>query len=387
MNELSERREASQMGKTKNFSTKTFLYQKNMLSEEKIGGSGYRKDIKDDDRTIPIVVVHGTPYEMGYHLGYLMKAEIQESVPKVISEFKKHMRISNKALREIWSITAAYTDDRFEQELIGLAHGAEISLEVLQEIHCFPLLMPYSCSSIAAWGKATQDGHLYQTRDLDWDMAVNAHEFPCIVMYFPIQGIPHVIPTFAGMIGANTGMNIKGLVLTEMGDSSEEEMPYQLHAPHFTTFFRTLLYDASSLRQALEIFGNLPKTKRYHYVFGDGQVEKRAVKIRTNNSKEISIWNDNDPTDEFAPNVLSNVVYNDEGRGAFSTIKNEYGDLNAEKMIDLANEIAIRGANVLNVVYDAAVLKLWVSYAHNRQEAFERPYFFVDLKEHFIREV
>ena len=29
------------------------------------------------------------------------------------------------------------------------------------------------------------------------------------------------------------------------------------------------------------------------------------------------IWKDNDPTDEFAPAVLEQVVYNDEGRGAF----------------------------------------------------------------------
>jgi len=374
------------MDETKDFRGKS----QKIISPEEVGGNGYRTDVKDGDRLIPIITVSGTPYEMGYHLGHLMKTEIQEFVPKVVSEFKKQMRISNKALREIWSIMASYTDNRFEQELIGLAYGAEISLEALQAIHCFPLLLPYSCSSIAAWGKATQDGHFYQTRDLDWDMTVNAHEFPCIVMYFPTQGIPHVVPTFAGMIGANTGMNIKGLVLTEMGDSSEEEMPYQLHAPHFTALFRTILYDANSLSQVLEIFSKSPKTKRYHYVFGDGQVEKRAVKIRTNNSKEISIWNDNDPTDEFAPNVLFDVVYNDEGRGAFSTIKDEYGNLNIEKMIALANKIAIHGVNVLNVVYDATTLKLWISYAHNGQEAFERPYFFVDLNatsKHFTEEV
>ncbi|MCL4408532.1 MAG: C45 family peptidase [Thermotogae bacterium] len=366
------------MGKTKDFSTGTFLYQKDTLSAIEIGGNGHRRDIKNDDRTIPIVVVQGTPYEMGYHLGSLMKEEIQRFVPKIVLKFKRQLHISGKILQKIWSITSAYTDNRFEQELIGLAEGSETPLEFLQALHCFSLLMPYSCSSVAVWGKATEDGHLYQTRDLDWDISTNAHEFPCIVAYFPEHGFPHVIPTFAGMIGANTGINAKGLVLTEMGDSPEEEMPYYLYAPHFTSFFRTILYDASSLSQTLEIFESFPKTKRYHYVFGDGQVEKRSVKICANNS-EVSIWNDNDPTDEFAPNVLSDVVYNDEGRDAFSTIKNEYGNLNAEKMIALANKIAMHGSNVLNVVYDATTLKVWISYAHGDREAFQRPYFFVDL--------
>jgi hypothetical protein len=29
-------------------------------------------------------------------------------------------------------------------------------------------------------------------------MEVGAHEFPMIVLYIPDQGIPHVVPSFAG---------------------------------------------------------------------------------------------------------------------------------------------------------------------------------------------
>ena len=75
-------------------------------------------------------------------------------------------------------------------------------------------------------------------------------------------------------------MNARGIVLAEMGDSPAREAPYDLDAPHFMVFFRSLLYDADSLSRAIEIFRGLRHTKRYHYVFGDGQVEHRAVKIR-----------------------------------------------------------------------------------------------------------
>ncbi len=92
------------------------------------------------------------------------------------------------------------------------------------------------------------------------------------------------------------------------------------------------------------------------------------------------VWKDNDPTDEFAPNVLPCVVYNDEGRGAFPTIKKEYGKLNGEKLIELANRIPIKGGNVENAVYDATGLRLWVSYAKGDQEAYQRPYVYLDLK-------
>jgi hypothetical protein len=94
----------------------------------------------------------------------------------------------------------------------------------------------------------------------------------------------------------------------------------------------------------------------------------------------VIIWQDNDPNDEFAPRVLEQVVYNDEGRGAFPLLERDYGSLNADKLIQIANAIPIRGGNVVNVVYDATALKLWVSYAKGDREAFLRPYTLIDLE-------
>ena len=332
---------------------------------------------------VPVVVVRGTPYEMGYQLGVAMKAEINRFVPAALAGVSQELGASQDTLCEVWARTSAYTDDRIEQEMLGVADGAELPLKTLQALHAVPLLMPYSCSSIAAWGDATEDGHLYQTRNLDWSLEIGAHEFPAIVVYVPSDGHSHAIATFAGVIGAHTGMNTRGIALAEMGDASAKEAPYFVHAPHFTTFFRTMLYDADSLTETLDIFKAQPLTKRYHFVFGDGQTDKRAVKIRAHSpeaaDQQVAIWKDNDPSDEFAPNVLSCVVYNDEGRGAFPTLKSTFGKLNGEKLVKLANQIPIKGGNVVNVVYDATALRMWVSYAKGTEEAYQRPSVYLDL--------
>lgn len=347
-------------------------------------GKASRKMLTEGDVHIPLVVVRGTPYEMGRQLGVVLKDEIQTFIPAAIAGISGELGVSIDDLQDVWARTAAYADDRVEQEMLGIADGSGVPLSTLQAAHAVPLLMPYSCSSIAAWGDATEDGHLYQTRNLDWNMKVGAHEFPVIVVYVPDQGIPHVVPTFAGIIGAHTGMNVKGIALAEMGDASGKEAPYFVHAPHFTVFFRTMLYDAGSLMKTIEIFEAQPMTKRYHFVFGDGQTEKRAVKIRAHapepEGKRVAIWKDNDPTDEFAPNVMSCCVYNDEGRGAFPTLKSESGELNGEKLVALANKIPIKGGNVVNVVYDATALRMWVTYAKGDREAYLRPSVFLDLK-------
>ena len=345
---------------------------------------GHLIEVTDQGTTLPVAVVRGTPYEMGYQLGQLFGEQIRGVVPTLVASVSQEMGLTSEDLREVWARTSAYSDDRLEQELAGLADGSGVSLSILQSMHAIPLLMPYSCSSIAAWGDATVDGHLYQTRNLDWNIEIGAHNYPMIVLYLPDQGVPHVVPSFAGMIGAHTGMNAKGIALSEMGDASRKEAPYHVHAPHFTSFFRTMLYDSECLSDAVKIFRAQPQTKRYHFVFGDGQKELGAVKVRTNASNpastEIDVWKDNDKSDEFYPNVLSCVVYNDEGRGAFPTLKTETGKLDGPKLIALANKIPIKGGNVENVVYDATALRLWVSYAKGSEEAYKRPYVFIDLK-------
>lgn len=347
-------------------------------------GSGHRTMVGTGEIQYPLVVVRGTPYQMGYHLGQLTREETHKFVPPALAGITKELGVTTELLTEVWSRSAAYTDDRVEQEMAGLADGSGLPLATYQALHAVSLLMPYSCSSIAAWGDATVDGHLYQTRNLDWSMEVGAHEFPMIVLYIPDQGVPHVVPSFAGVIGAHTGMNAKGIALAEMGDSARKEAPYQVHAPHFTTFFRTMLYDGDSLTKVLDIFQSVPPTKRYHFVFGDGQAELRAVKLRAHSpegaGKWLSVWKDNDPNDEFAPHVLSGCVYNDEGRGAFPTLKAEHGKLSGEKLVQLANSIPIKGGNVENVVYDATDFRMWVSYAHQDKEAYQRPYVYFDLK-------
>lgn len=348
------------------------------------GGAGHRFTLTNGVARVPVVVVRGNSRQMGWHLGRLMREEMARLVPVAVAGFKAELKIDDAVLDHAWAATAAHTDARLLHQLVGLAEGSGIDVRLLQHVHCLPLLMPYSCSSIAAWGTATEDGHLYQTRNLDWSLRAGAHEFPVVVVYVPEWGQPHVTPSFAGFIGAHCGMNAAGIVLSEIGDASAKEMPYDIHAPHFTAWFRTLLFDATTVTGALDGFRRVPPTKRYHFVFGDGLTERRAVKVRAHTgggfpTPQVNEWKDNDPTDELAPKVLECAVYHDEGRGVFPALRSGKGKLNGERMIALANSIPIQGGNVMNAVFDATGMRLWVSYAGAGQEAYQRPYVHLDL--------
>lgn len=343
---------------------------------------GYLTSVGSGEDKIPVVVVKGTPYEMGRRLGELVK----EDATKFINIFMKTVqtaepqRFSDANLTAAWKTISKYTDLRFQEEMKGMSEGSGIPLDLIQRAHMVPVIGDFSCSAIAAWGTATKNGHLYQTRNLDWDMHVSAQEYPCIVVYVPDQGIPHVNITFAGSLGCNTGMNAAGIVLSEMGDSPASDYPFNLEGTHFTTLFRSVLYDADGLDAAVHLFKSAHRIKKYHYVVGDGK-NLRAVKMVAH-APNLVIWKDNDAQDELAPKVHKDLVYQDEGRGAFAPMLKNFGKITEKEMIDVACKIPIKGGNILDVVYDATALEFWVAYAEKDVEAYKRPFVHVKLKDY-----
>lgn len=343
---------------------------------------GYRTSIGTGADRIPVIVVSGTPYEMGLQQGKLIREEATQMINSLLQKVQTAgpERASDAHLDAAWNAIAPHTDDRFKEELRGFAEGTGLPLKTLQRAHALPVVMDYSCSGIAAWGAATKDGHLYQTRNLDWTMELGAQDFPCITVYIPKQGIPHVNITFAGFLGANTGINAKGIVLSEMGDSPGKDYPFEMNGVHFTTLFRQVMYDANNLDEAIDLFKQAKRIKKYHYVVGDGS-SRQAVKMLAH-APDLVIWRDNDPADELAPAVMKNLVYQDEGRGAFQPLQKVYGKIGAEEMRDIACQIPIKGGNILDVVYDATALEFWVSYAEKQEEAYQRPFVHFKLKDY-----
>ncbi|QDV16236.1 Acyl-coenzyme A:6-aminopenicillanic acid acyl-transferase [Gimesia panareensis] len=349
---------------------------------ETLPAEGYLTSIGTGPDRIPVVVVKGTPYEMGKQQGKLIRTDATEMILSLVKKVQAAgpERASDASLDAAWNAIAPHTDPRFKEELRGFAEGSGIDLRTLQRAHALPVVMDYSCSSIATWGSATKNGHLYQTRNLDWTMNLGVQDYPCITVYIPKQGTPHVNITFAGFIGANTGMNAKGIVLSEMGDSPGKDYPFDMNGVHFTTLFREVMYDAQNLDQAIDQFQQAKRIKKYHYVVGDG-TSGRAVKMLAH-APDLIIWKDNDPSDELAPAVMKDLVYQDEGRGAFQPLQKVYGKIGPHEMRDIACQIPIKGGNILDVIYDATALEFWVSYAEKQDEAYKRPFVHFKLKDY-----
>jgi len=268
-----------------------------------------------------------------------------------------------------------FMSTRFKEELRGLAEGSGLPLAVLQRAHMIPVVSEYSCSGVAIWGAATRNGHLYQIRNLDYSVDAHLQDFPCVVIYVPKEGIPHLNPSFAGSIGCHTGMDAEGITLTEIGDSPGRDKPYDLHGLHFMMMFRDILYSAKSLDEAVQMIKDTKRIKKYHFVVGDGKLPG-AVKMRAW-APNLLVWKDNDPKDEVAPNVFPNAVYHAEGRTPTCRAHlSQYirGGYDADAVIQLSKAIGSLGGNLMDAVYDATAREAWLSYAEKNECAYRRPY-------------
>lgn len=347
--------------------------------------AGYRLTLGTAPDSFPVVVVSGTPKEMGLALGKLMQPEIQAFAPRFLEMAQKEEgdKLSNAKLDDAWKTMEPFMGSQYVEEMQGLAEGSGLPLETLKRVHMIPAISEYACSGVAIWGKATRTGHLYQIRNLDYTTSAHLQDFPCVVIYIPKDGIAHVNPSFAGGIGCHTGMNMEGISLTEIGDSPASEGPYDMHGLHFMILFRQILYSARTLDQAVQAIQDAKRIKKYHFVVGDGKMPA-AVKMKAW-APDLVVWNDSDPKDEMAPAVFNNIVYHAESRTptAQGHIK-QYGQgrYDMDAVIQLSKAIGSLGGNLMNAAYDATAREVWLSYAEGEECAYRRPYVRVKMSDY-----
>lgn len=344
--------------------------------------------VGESDDKIEVIVVNGTPREMGYELGKHLEDKAQETLQNYMNTaYKEDSNLINpESLLQVWKSNESFMDNRFLEEMQGFAEGSGIELEELQRAHAIPLIAPYACSGVNVWGKASTTGELFHIRNLDYSMDAGLQDFPIVVIYKPTDGIAHANITFSGMLSSHTGINEYSIVLGEKGESPSREIPYDLQGKHFTVLFRQILYDAKSLSDVESIIENTPLIKRYYLFVGDGKKKDNAglkYLVSTPDSIQLHKWTDMDSTDIFVPKVYDDVTYYTmKNEKASEYINKNYGKIGYQEMIDFSKLVAAK-SNLMNVVYNATSKEIWVANATNKERAAERNYVHVDLKKHF----
>jgi hypothetical protein len=232
-------------------------------------GAGYLEIVDGH----PVLHLKGTPYEMGWQHGQLLKNQIKEVVHHLFEVKAKTekleflgQRLNPRQIAEaINTMQQPFIPARFKEELRGLADGSGLPLADLVAANGIPEL--FHCSGFALLKQTTADGEVLHGRVLDYAVDWRLQEFPVAIVAEPHGRIPFVNVTYAGFIGSVTGMNAAAVSFGEMGGSGLGLW----HGTPMAFLMRRGLEEAHDLDEAVAVFRDAKRTCEYYYVFADGR--------------------------------------------------------------------------------------------------------------------
>eukprot|EP01133_Synstelium_polycarpum_P011604 gene11604-13546_t len=120
------------------------------------------------------------------------------------------------------------------------------------------------CSHFSAWGSRTLDGSMYSGRNLDWfTSGMSRHKL--VAFIHPSNGISHCAVSFAGLLGALTGISSHGLFVAESG-SDTKALTFDGFA--WTMRLRRVMEEAIDIKEALQFWETTNNTMGMNHMLG-----------------------------------------------------------------------------------------------------------------------
>ncbi|XP_072044139.1 protein dcd1A-like [Amphiura filiformis] len=242
--------------------------------------------------------VWGTPYEMGFAHGTLLKEEatdlldsvwqyLEDQVIEAINGTVKIFRpwfledVSNFGLDVALDLeilaTEKYSGKYFLEEIKGLGTAAGVDYRKIQRIHMLGELTKGDCSMFGAWNSAVpKPGTILQLRALDWNVDGPFKNHPQVTVYHPNSGNGRAFANlgWSGWIGSITGMNDRQMAISEIGvsypdDSFGSESRFGIP---FTYILRDVLQFDNTLDDAVNRMANAHRTCNLILGVGDGKL-------------------------------------------------------------------------------------------------------------------
>lgn len=230
-------------------------------------GKGYL-EVVDGQR---ILHLKGSYYEIGYQHGKLLKDLAQKNIGRIVDNQEE---IGQETAYKMYKLMRGgmherlmpFIPEKYQQEMKGLAEGAGVDYDAVLIANLFP--EAFHCTGVALKGKATHDGSLYHVRILDYMTEAGLQDTAVCMIVEPDGANAFMNIGYSGCIGSITGMNEKQIAIGEMGGGGQghwDGIPMSL-------LIRDGLERANTLKEALSIFKDAPRTCEYYYVISDAKI-------------------------------------------------------------------------------------------------------------------
>lgn len=336
----------------------------------------------------PVLHLKGTPYEMGYQHGALLKESIAKNMHTLLEvkgnqslvEFGPIKVKPRAAIEGIVEIQKPFVPQRYFDELAGLATATGLPEKDARVANFIPEM--FHCSGFALMNSATKDGTLYHGRVLDYAVDWGLQEHAVVIVSEPEGRIPFVNVTYAGFIGSVTGMNAEHVSIGEMGGGglgNWQGVPMAI-------LVREALETGKDLDAAIAVFRDNKRTCQYFYVVADAKTN-RAVGMEA--SWDLFMTLKPGETHHLLPTGVKDCVLLSAGDRYKELVKRTqvgHGQFSHEDALKLMERPVAMKSNLHNVLFEPKSTKFWVANASlDKQPAAEQPYHAFQLSELLAR--
>jgi len=324
-----------------------------------------RLEILDGTR---VLVVKGTPEEMGEQHGTLLKKPIKDVVARILygvgvgSSFDKGRWFFGE-IEEAQRRISPFIVPRYLAEMDAIAKATGHEKEEIRLANFFPEL--FHCSGFALFGDATVGGKMYHGRILDYLKGVGLEQNAVVIVSQPDKGNAWVNVSYAGFVGSVTAMNEKHVSIGEMGGRGEGHWDGKPMAQ----LMREVMEKAGTLEEAIEIMRKGPRTCEYYYVIADAK-SKSAVGIAATPTK-FEVVKPGEAHPQLQHPIKDAVLMSagDRYEELVRRVKAGYGKFDADTARELMTRPVCLTSNIHSVLFDPETLDFWVANADSKNPA------------------
>jgi isopenicillin-N N-acyltransferase-like protein len=242
--------------------------------------------------------VEGEPYERGVVNGKLTRElvvkqedyfndQIHKMVPSrfylhflkyVVGWFNRNLdkNITEEDKEEIYGVSASASD---KYDYIGTNYERILNYHAAHDIgHALQSMALVGCTSFGTWGGLSADSSMIIGRNFDFYVGDQFAENKIVAFFNPSQGYRFMTVTWAGFIGAVSGMNEKGLTVTINADKTS--IPFGSATP-VSLVAREILQYAKNIAGAIEIAKKRKMFVSESFLIGSAEDNKAVVIEKT----------------------------------------------------------------------------------------------------------
>jgi len=262
----------------------------NLINSEIVDGGWI-----EERNGVTILHISGTPYEMGYQHGFLLKEKIPICF-RILLDFFNESGFSYDDLVDKWNVFKNYIPEPYMEELQGIVDGSGLTIEEVGVGHIFhDVVNLMECCGGIAWGSATVDGKLVHLRSGDMRVflqdpqtGVFLQECQVLCVRNPDNCYASISPIMCGDFGTYGGLNEMGISVAENTCRTHDTT---LEGTTASARMRMVLDYASCAEDAIDIL-DTNRTCGWNLLISDGNIPEGFVLEQTANISYLCTHDD-----------------------------------------------------------------------------------------------